>query len=410
MFRRPARDRNYEFWGDQTFFGENPPGAAIISWLNKKQVGEVKLRITDAAGREVREISGTPLANSNKAGHPDRRAGICACSPIRRRRLRKDAAAAVAGRAGREGGEGREGGSGARAAGDEPVRRRLSGREPAGGGGGGFGGGANLNGPYVIGGVYTVSLVVDGKTIESKPLRVNEDPEVVLTAVERKRMYDQAMEIHALQPRLTEATTAHAALTRQLADVTTAIAAKSDVPADVKASVEALTKEVAALAPRLAAPAGGRGGGGGGRGQNESLSAKLGQAKNGLTAGMSPADPTVRAYTEVKAQTPRAIADLNAVIAKAATLSTTLAKYNVTLTVPAPVKMPEPAVPARRAARVGPVGVRGLGVQVGVRGQTFDSDLWLRPSTPTFELRPLTPTFWTGRFGRMPLLIDFFVR
>ena len=53
----------------------------------------------------------------------------------------------------------------------------------------------------MIGGVYTVSLIVDGKTIESKPLRVNEDPEVVLTAVERKRMFDQAMEIHALQPR-----------------------------------------------------------------------------------------------------------------------------------------------------------------------------------------------------------------
>ena len=68
MFRRPARDRNYEFWGDQTFFGENPPGAAIVSWLNKKPVGDVKLKITDAAGREVREISGKPFANSNKAG------------------------------------------------------------------------------------------------------------------------------------------------------------------------------------------------------------------------------------------------------------------------------------------------------------------------------------------------------
>ena len=172
----------------------------------------------------------------------------------------------------------------------------------------------------------------------------------MLTAVERKRMFDQAMEIHALQPRLSEATAAHAALTRQLAEATTAIAGKSDVAADVKASLEALTKEVAVLAPKLAAPAGGRGGGGG-RGQNESLSAKLGQAKNGLTAGMSPADPTVRAYTEVKAQTPRAITDLNAAIAKASTLSTALARYSVTLTVPAPVKMPEAAAPAKRAAR-----------------------------------------------------------
>jgi hypothetical protein len=119
----------------------------------------------------------------------------------------------------------------------------------------------------------------------------------------------------------------------------------------VKASLEALTKEVAALAPKLAAPAGGRGGGGGGRGNPDNLTAKLGQAKNGLTASMSPADPTVRAYTEVKAQTPKAIADLNAAIAKAATLSTALARYSVTLTVPAPVKMPEPSAPARRAAR-----------------------------------------------------------
>jgi photosystem II stability/assembly factor-like uncharacterized protein len=354
MFRRPARDRNYEFWGDQTFFGENPPGATIISWLNKKPVGEVKLKITDAAGREVREISGTPLANSNKAGIQ------MACWDLR---VQPNPAPPPAeGRGGRgaegsrgaQGARGSEGAQGARgAAADAPAVSPFGAGCPvanAGGGGGGFGGGANLNGPYVIGGVYTVSLVVDGKTIDSKPLRVNEDPEVALTAVERKRMYDQAMEIHALQPRLTEATTAFTALTRQLTDATTAVAAKTDVPADVKASLEALTKEVAGLAPKLAAPAGGRGGGGGGRGNNESLTAKLGQAKNGLTAGMSPADPTVRAYTEVKAQTPRAIADLNAAIAKAATLSTALAKYNVTLTVPAPVKAPE-AAPVRRAAR-----------------------------------------------------------
>ena len=35
MFRRPASDRNYQFWGDQTFFGENPPQAAVISWYSR---------------------------------------------------------------------------------------------------------------------------------------------------------------------------------------------------------------------------------------------------------------------------------------------------------------------------------------------------------------------------------------
>ena len=106
------------------------------------------------------------------------------------------------------------------------------------GGGGGFGGGGvNVAGPFVIGGVYNVSLVVDGKTVDTKPLRVNDDPDVVLTSVERKRMFDMAMEIHALQPRITDASTAHASLTRQMAELTTSIGDRSDIPADVKAVV-----------------------------------------------------------------------------------------------------------------------------------------------------------------------------
>ena len=68
MYRRPARDRNYEFWGDQTFFGENPPQAAIISWYLKQDVGKVALKITNAAGATVREIAGDVLAKSNTAG------------------------------------------------------------------------------------------------------------------------------------------------------------------------------------------------------------------------------------------------------------------------------------------------------------------------------------------------------
>src|SRR4030095_16515524 len=47
MFARPVRDRNYEFWGNQTFLGENPPQAAVISWLQKKSVTGLQIRITD---------------------------------------------------------------------------------------------------------------------------------------------------------------------------------------------------------------------------------------------------------------------------------------------------------------------------------------------------------------------------
>jgi hypothetical protein len=32
MYRRTARDRNYEFWGDQVFYGQNPPAAVRLTW------------------------------------------------------------------------------------------------------------------------------------------------------------------------------------------------------------------------------------------------------------------------------------------------------------------------------------------------------------------------------------------
>ena len=313
MYRRPARDRNYEFWGDQTFFGENPPQAAVISWFNKKQVGDVKLKITDAAGREIREISGPVLANSNKAGIQS----ACwdlrvqpAPAPPPRRQARGRQARPRAGQRARPRPRRRQPPAASAAGGSVSRRPSPFGAgcgDPAGqGGGGGFGGAARERRRTVRASAAstTSSLIVDGKTVDTKPLRVNDDPEVVLTSVERKRMFDMAMEMHALQPRITEASAAHASLTRQITELATTIGGRSDVPADVKASFDAFNKELAALAPKLIAPQGGRGGGGGGRGgATESL---VGQGRPGeerLMGGMSPGDQTVRAYTEVKAQT-----------------------------------------------------------------------------------------------------------
>jgi hypothetical protein len=177
---------------------------------------------------------------------------------------------------------------------------------------------------------------------------VNDDPEVVLTSAERKRQFDMAMEIQTLQPRINDASTAFGSLTRQMTDLAKTIADRSDVPADVKTSFDAFNKELAALAPKLTTPQGGRGGGGRG-GPTESLPVKAGQAKNGLMGGMTAGEATVRAYTEIKSQTPKTIADLNAEIAKATTLSATLSKYNLTLAVPQPVKAPE-GTPVRKPA------------------------------------------------------------
>jgi hypothetical protein len=354
MYRRPDRDRNYEFWGDHSFFGENPPQAALISWVNKKAVGEVKLKITDAAGRDVREIAGPVLANSKQPGIQS------ACWDLRvqpdppmptPRGGRASTASTGSGQAGSaragtpQGTEQEE-----NTTQNQPPQPRSpfgAGCEVASQtGGGGFGGG-QTGGPWVLAGTYTISLVVDAKTVDSKPLKVVEDPEVALTSAERKRMYEMAMELHDLQKPVTDAVAAQQSLTRQFVEIADAMKNRNDIPADVKSQFESLQKDLATLAPKLTPPQG-RGGRGG---ENPSVVARITQGKNGLMGGMPITEQTTRAYTEAKGQAPKAIADLNALIARAAPVSTALARYNLTLAVPQPVKVPVPAATKRTSAQ-----------------------------------------------------------
>ena len=100
-----------------------------------------------------------------------------------------------------------------------------------------------------------MSLVVDGKTLESRPLKVMADPEVVLTEAERKKLFDMAMEMHELQRRANEVAAGIGPLNTRLTELSKEAASKSDLPADLKASVDTLQKDVAELAPKLAMPA-----------------------------------------------------------------------------------------------------------------------------------------------------------
>jgi photosystem II stability/assembly factor-like uncharacterized protein len=330
MYRRPARDRNYEFWGDQTFFGENPPEAAVISWYQKNKVNEVALKITDGAGRTVREISGPVLAKSKDAGIQS------ACWDLRVQPI--PAPAGTAGRGGR-------GGAAAQNDDDDEGSGFGAGCTTAGGGFGGFGGGGGASpGPFVLAGTYNVALVIDGKTVDTKPVRVGSDPDVVLTETQRKQMFEMATELHTLQKSATDAASGITSLNRQITDVERTLAAKSDVPAEVKASVEAFKKDINAMAPKYVI-GGGRGFGRGNA--DQTVLGKLTQAKNALMAGMWPTEQALKSYREAKAETPKAVADANAAFAKARTLSADLAKYNVTLTVPASAAASADAAPKK---------------------------------------------------------------
>ena len=211
-----------------------------------------------------------------------------------------------------------------------------------GGGGGGRGGGGGANqGPHVMPGTYNVALVVDGKTVDTRPLRVMNDPQVVLTDAERKKLFDMAMEMHELQRRATEAGAGVGSLNTRLPELAKEAQGKTDVPADLKSLIETLQKEVATLAPKLVVQAGGRGfgGGGGGRGgATDNLAGRLAQAKNGLMGGMWPTEAVMKAYAESKTEVPKAIAEANTLFVRAATLGSALTKHSLTLTAPTPVK------------------------------------------------------------------------
>ena len=57
-----------------------------------------------------------------------------------------------------------------------------------------------------------------------------------------------------------------------------------------------------------------------------------------MMGGMWPTAASMKAYTDTKAELPKAIADANAMFARAQTLSSELAKHSLTLTVPPVVK------------------------------------------------------------------------
>lgn len=142
--------------GQQLFVGDNAPrGTSISYWLKSAATGDVKISVTDAAGRTLCTSDGPKSAGIN-------RVQWALISPL------LNAAGRGAGAAGGGGG----GGGGGRGNAGPPNNSCSGGGagRGAGGGGGGFGGG----GGALEAGMYNVSLTVNGKTI-IKPVKVLED-------------------------------------------------------------------------------------------------------------------------------------------------------------------------------------------------------------------------------------------
>jgi hypothetical protein len=204
-----------------------------------------------------------------------------------------------------------------------------------GGGRGGRGGGGNA-GPFVTPGTYTVELVSGNTVLDSKPLRIVGDPAVRLADADRRKYDDIANDLHALQGRANAAQAALNELNREV------IAAAPKVPANLKSDFDAFTRAFDAAKKKfgagVAAPAAGRGGGGGRGGapvDPANVAGRLAQARAAVGAFWEmPSASVMKQYTDAKAMLPAAIADANAVIARAAALSRSLQSAGVTLKVP----------------------------------------------------------------------------
>lgn len=346
-------DRNDEFWGHQYFVGENPPFEAVVQYLVKNPVNDMQLRVTDAAGRVVRvdTIAKRKLQAGIQAACWDMR-GEPIAEPV------PDSAAG--GRGGRGGGRGGAAGGRGRGAAvpgvPQPVPTPYTALNPCvaqpdsapARGGGGFGRGGGLGGPapYVLPGTYTVALVSDGKVLDSKPLKVIGDPDVHMPVAQAIAYNAMLADLHAMQRRAVSMATALNTVYRQMADVSKKVTESTAVPANVKTRFTAFNKDFDAVREKfgvpLAAPGGRGGGGGGGRGaapDPTNVLARESALKNSImSVWESPSPSLVRQYNEIKAAMPKAVADANAVLARASALSKTLAQYQITLTVPPSAK------------------------------------------------------------------------
>jgi hypothetical protein len=194
-------------------------------------------------------------------------------------------------------------------------------------------------------GTYNVELLVDGRSVEKKPMRIIMDPEVRFTDATRRRYNAIVMDLHDMQRRGTPVASALGALAPEVRRASAEITA-TNAPADVKTQFAAFKTAFDASAAKFGVQTAaldttqaqaGRGGGRGGGGAAPDVSV-FGRVVTLKTAIMNiwetPSPALVTQYTDLKAALTPAIAEANAVVARARTLSTTLQRYNITMRVP----------------------------------------------------------------------------
>ena len=181
------------------------------------------------------------------------------------------------------------------------AARRSAAAGGGGGGGGGFGGGGN-NGPNVLPGEYRVTLVVDGKDVATKTIRVTGDKDVPMTDADRKTWHDTALNLHEMQRVANAAAEAVTTLATQLTAAEALLKTAANPPAAAKTAITDAGTKLADLRRRLGLNQQGGGGGGGGfGGQQGNVRGPLGQTKGQIMGSTSlPTAQQIRSTVELR--------------------------------------------------------------------------------------------------------------
>ncbi|MBA3885768.1 MAG: hypothetical protein H0X67_08545 [Acidobacteria bacterium] len=261
---RPALQFNqahdkWWMWGDRRFWGENPPAGAVISYYLGKPAHDVRLTIRDSGGNVVRQIGSDEMPGTD--------AGIRRIVwNLRHQPLPEPAALR------------RPDGVAAFFSGNQKRAhsyRQIDRQELN-----------SLYGPFVLPGLYRVTLTVDGRDVEVRGLTVNPDPLIPISEGERRAWRDATLDVHDLQRVAHAASDRTTVLAAHFSVLETAVKKRAGLPASVGEEVAAMARRLGDLRLRLDMPRPGAPGGNAARGITN-LPGQLGSLKTQLLGATS---------------------------------------------------------------------------------------------------------------------------
>jgi hypothetical protein len=167
-------------------------------------------------------------------------------------------------------------------------------------------------------GEYRITLVVDGKDVGTKTLRVTGDKDMPMTDAERRAWHDISLNLHEMQKVANAAFESVTTLGTQLTTAEALLKSAANPPAAAKTAISDANTKLADLRRRLGVgqQAGGGGGGGGFGAQQQNVRGQLGQVKGQLMGSTSmPTQQQVRIAGELRADMEKVVADTNALVA-----------------------------------------------------------------------------------------------